>query len=57
MFLNKRLMSPEFLYYKALEKRTELDFEERCNLYNIQKGFDGECLYDKMKTRKKLYFS
>lgn len=57
MFLNKRLMSPEFLYYKALEKRTELDFEERCNLYNIQKGFDRECLYDKMKTRKKLYFS
>ncbi|MBF0754614.1 NERD domain-containing protein [Jeotgalicoccus nanhaiensis] len=48
MFLNKRLMSPEFLYYKALEKRTELDFEERRNLYNIQKGFDGECLYDKI---------
>lgn len=48
MFLNKRLMSPEFLYYKALEKRTELDFEERRHLYNIQKGFDGECLYDKI---------
>src|SRR5699024_4196041 len=48
MFLNKRLMSPKFLYYKALEKRTELDFEERRNLYNIQKGFDGECLYDKI---------
>ena len=48
MFLNKRLMSPEFLYYKALEKRTELYFEEKRNLYNIEKGFDGECLYDKI---------
>ena len=48
MFLNKRLMSPELLYYKALEKRTELDFEEKRNLYNIEKGFDGECLYDKI---------
>lgn len=48
MFLNKRLMSPEFLYYKALEKRAELDFEEKRNLYNIEKGFEGECLYDKI---------
>lgn len=48
MFLNKRLMSSEFLYYKALEKRTELNFKEKRNLYNIEKGFDGECLYDKI---------
>ncbi len=32
MFLNKRLMSSEFLYYKALEKRTELNFKEKRNL-------------------------
>lgn len=48
MFLNRRLMSPELLYYKALGKRTELNFEEKRNLYNIEKGFEGECLYDQV---------
>lgn len=48
MFLNKRLMSPEFLYYKALGKRTNLNFDEKRNLYHIEKGFEGECQYDKI---------
>lgn len=41
-------MSPKLLYYKALEARTKLSNNEKWQLHILQRGFEGECLYDKI---------
>lgn len=48
MFLNKRMPAKKLLYYTALAARRELDALEMYNLRTIKKGYEGECLYDKV---------
>lgn len=48
MFLNPRGKSQDLLFYETLQKRCELTREEKGRLQAYQKGFAGECLYDKL---------
>lgn len=48
MFLNKRMAPAELMHYQALEIRKELDTEEQAKMFNLEKGFVGEKLYDKI---------
>lgn len=48
MFLNQRMMSPELLHLKALEGRSKLSSSEKYKIYILERGFEGEILYDKI---------
>lgn len=48
MFLTDRKMTPEFLHFSALSKRTVLNAEDARNFKIYESGFSGECLYDKI---------
>lgn len=48
MFLNSREKPIELLYYIALSKRKELTNNEKYQLSNLEKGFEGESLYDEI---------
>lgn len=48
MFLNKRLAPAELMHYQALKIRKELSKEEKAKMFNLEKGFYGEKLYDKI---------
>src|SRR5699024_7415210 len=48
MFINQREVPAEFLYYQALAARRNLSPDEQFQFSNIQKGFEGECLYDQI---------
>lgn len=48
MFINNREMPVELLYYNALSARTELTAAEKYQMEIVKKGYEGECLYDKI---------
>lgn len=48
MYLNDRMMSAELLYYRTLETRSKLSDDEKWQLKISKRGFEGECLYDKI---------
>lgn len=48
MYLNKRMMPKKLMYYNALVVRRELDAKETYNFQAMKKGYEGECLYDKI---------
>lgn len=48
MFINNREMPVELLYYNALSARTELTVNEKYQMELMEKGYKGECLYDKI---------
>lgn len=48
MFLNNRKAPKELLYWNALDLRSNLSSNERYILRTLQKGYEGECLYDKI---------
>lgn len=48
MFLNSRLKSFEILSFEALARRTELTSKEKIDYSAAARGYDGECLYDKI---------
>lgn len=48
MFLNKRRMPVELLYYKALSSRCLLSSKEEYAMKRLRKGYEGECLYDQI---------
>ncbi|CDZ99613.1 Nuclease-related domain protein [Jeotgalicoccus saudimassiliensis] len=48
MFINNRKIPVELLYYNALSARTDLTTSERYQMESIRKGYEGECLYDKI---------
>lgn len=48
MFINNREMPVELLYYNALSARTELTANEKYQMALMKKGYEGECLYDKI---------
>lgn len=48
MFINQREVPAEFLFYQALAARRNLSPDEQFQFSNIQKGFEGECLYDQI---------
>ena len=48
MFINNREIPVELLYYRALSARTELTANEKYQMNIMKKGYEGECLYDKI---------
>lgn len=48
MFLNNRQPPKALLYYNALSLRSPLSSEENYAFITLQKGYEGECLYDKI---------
>ena len=48
MFLNKRMAPAELMHYQALEIRKKLNKDEQNKMCNLEKGFAGEKLYDKI---------
>lgn len=46
MFLNNRDVPFEIYHYKAISKRRSLTSHENHKLLNLEKGYEGECLYD-----------
>lgn len=48
MFLNNRKAPKELLYWDALDLRSNLSSDERYIMKTLQKGYEGECLYDKI---------
>lgn len=48
MFLNKRRMPMKLKFYNALVVRKELTSDEIYNMRILKKGYEGECLYDKI---------
>lgn len=48
MYLNKRMMPKKLMYYNALGVRSELTPNEAYNMKILLKGYEGECLYDKI---------
>ena len=48
MFLNKRMAPAELMHYQALEIRKKLNKDEQTKMFNLEKGFAGEKLYDKI---------
>ena len=48
MFLNKRSMPLELLYYNSLSFRKDLSNQEKHEKEMIKKGYEGECQYDQI---------
>lgn len=48
MFLNSRRMPMKLKFYNALVVRKELTSDEIYNMRILKKGYEGECLYDKI---------
>ena len=48
MFLNSRGKSRDLLFYETLQQRCELTHVEKSWYKTFQKGYEGECLYDKI---------
>lgn len=48
MYLNKRRMPIELLYYNALSFRKELSRQEKYEKEKIWRGYEGECQYDQI---------
>lgn len=48
MFLNKRGMPIELLYYNALSSRKDFNRQEQYEKEKLQKGYEGECKYDQI---------
>lgn len=48
MFINNREIPAELLYYNALSARTKLTTREKYQMDLMKKGYEGECLYDKI---------
>lgn len=48
MFINERMKPHDLLFYEALSARTELTKDEKKNLNNFRKGYEGEMLYDQL---------
>lgn len=48
LFINYREIPVELLYYNALSARSELSRNEKYQMKILKKGFEGECLYDKI---------
>lgn len=46
MYLNKRKMPIELLYYNALSLRRDLSSQERYKKEKLKRGYEGECQYD-----------